>query len=283
MRLAMIEVHGAAHPAVQTPDGGFVDLAAAGYGWTDLEEVITEGPTALERVREALEKHDPAAIAGTRLSKPLSRPEKIMCIGKNYADHCRELNSPLPERPVLFAKFANALAGPDEDIPMPAVSRMIDWEAELAVVIGRACRDVSEAAAMEFVFGYTAANDLTMRDAQKMDGQWVRAKSPDRFCPLGPVLVTRDEVPNPQDLDISLRVNGSPMQNSNTREMVFGVAELISYLSRTMTLRPGDVILTGTPPGVGAGREPQVFLDDGDRVTVEIEGIGRLENTMRRA
>jgi len=220
-------------------------------------------------------------LPGVRILKPLGRPEKIMCIGKNYRDHCREMNSPLPERPVLFAKYPNALAGPDEEIMLPEVSRMVDWEAELAAVIGRRCRNVPVESALECVFGYTCANDLTMRDAQKEDGQWVRAKSPDSFCPLGPAIVTSDEIPDPQRLDIRLTLTGDVMQSSNTREMVFGVAELISYLSRTMTLQPGDILLTGTPPGVGAGRDPQVFLRDGDRVVVELEGIGALANRMR--
>jgi 2-keto-4-pentenoate hydratase/2-oxohepta-3-ene-1,7-dioic acid hydratase in catechol pathway len=252
MRLAMIAVQETARPAVQLGAGGFADLSALG-GWRDLEELITEGGPALARIRAALAGGSLVPAAGARPVQPLCRPEKIMCIGKNYADHCRELGLPPPARPVLFAKFANALAGPDEAIPLPTVSRMIDWEAELAVVVGRTCRNAGETEALECVFGYCAANDLTMRDVQEEDGQWVRAKSPDKFCPLGPVVVTRDEVADPQALGIRLTVNGRLMQDSNTREMVFGVGRLLSFLSQSMTLRPGDILLTGTPPGVGAG------------------------------
>ncbi len=280
MRFVMLETKPGPAPAVLLPDGSPALLAPAG-GWRDLDELIREGDPALEAVRAALDSNSLRGLPGVRILKPLGRPEKIMCIGKNYRDHCREMNSPLPERPVLFAKYPNALAGPDEEIMLPEVSRMVDWEAELAAVIGRRCRNVPVESALECVFGYTCANDLTMRDAQKEDGQWVRAKSPDSFCPLGPAIVTSDEIPDPQRLDIRLTLNGDVMQSSNTREMVFGVAELISYLSRTMTLQPGDILLTGTPPGVGAGRDPQVFLRDGDRVVVELEGIGALANRMR--
>ncbi|MCE5270767.1 fumarylacetoacetate hydrolase family protein [bacterium] len=280
MRLAMIETSTGPAPAVRLPDGLYAPIASTGP-WGDLDELIRCGGPALARVHSALERGDLATLPGAKLLRPLSRPEKIMCIGKNYRDHCAEMKSPLPERPVLFAKYPNTLAGPEDEISLPAVSRMVDWEAELAVVIGRACRNVGVEEARQCVFGYTCANDLTMRDAQSQDGQWVRAKSPDGFCPLGPELVTADEVDNPQALDISLRLNGTVMQRSNTREMVFGVAELVSYLSRTMTLQPGDVLLTGTPPGVGAGRDPQVFLAPGDRVVVEIQGIGALANVMR--
>lgn len=280
MRLAMLATTFGPAPAVRLPDGLYAPIASAGP-WRDLEELLQAGVPALARVHAALERGDLAALPGAKLLRPLSHPEKIMCIGKNYRDHCAEMKSPLPERPVLFAKYPSSLAGPEDEIPLPAVSTMVDWEAELAAVIGRTCRNVSAQEALDCVFGYTCANDLTMRDAQSQDGQWVRAKSPDGFCPLGPALVTADEVDDPQALDIRLSLNGKVMQSSNTREMVFGVAELVSYLSRTMTLKPGDVLLTGTPPGVGAGRDPQVFLAPGDRVVVEVEGLGALANVMR--
>ncbi len=280
MRLAMLATSCGPVPAVRLPDGFYAPIASAGP-WRDLEELLQAGEPALARVHAALERGDLTAMPGAKLVRPLSHPEKIMCIGKNYRDHCAEMKSPLPERPVLFAKYPSSLAGPEDEIGLPAVSTMVDWEAELAVVIGRSCRNVSAQEALECVFGYTCANDLTMRDAQSQDGQWVRAKSPDGFCPLGPALVSADEVDDPQALDIRLSLNGKVMQSSNTREMVFGVAELVSYLSRTMTLKPGDVLLTGTPPGVGAGRDPQVFLAPGDRVVVEVEGLGALANVMR--
>ncbi len=280
MRFAMIVAGGRPWPAVCLPEGGFVDLAANGFRVWDLEGVAEGGEEMLREIKSVL-KGRPPVVSQARLVAPLSRCEKIMCIGKNYADHCRELNSPLPDHPVLFAKYRNALAGPGEEIEMPSVSSQIDYEAELAVVIGRLAKNVSSEEAISFVFGYTCANDLTMRDAQAQDGQWTRAKSPDSFCPVGPVIVTADEIPDPQNLAISLALNGKTMQESNTSQMVFGVADLVSYLSRTMTLVPGDLILTGTPPGVGMGRKPQVFLKTGDRVCVEIQGLGRLENTMK--
>jgi 2-keto-4-pentenoate hydratase/2-oxohepta-3-ene-1,7-dioic acid hydratase in catechol pathway len=279
MRLAMIEVNGYGQPAVMTSGGRFVDLGAAGGRWRDLEEIIGQGEEARREIVKIL-KHNPPEAAAPRLLSPLTRPEKIMCIGKNYADHCRELGSALPERPVLFAKYRNALCGPGAEVPLPAVSTMVDYEAELAAVIGRRCRNVTAGEALSCVFGYTCANDLTLRDAQKQDGQWTRAKSPDMFCPLGPVLVTADEIPDPQDLAVRLTLNGRVMQDSNTREMVFGVAALVSYLSATMTLEPGDLLLTGTPAGGGAGRNPPVFLKSGDSLRVEIEQIGALETRM---
>ncbi len=280
MRLAMVNAGGSAHPAVLCADGAFIDLKATGLPWMSLEELIGAGDAAW-REAAAMVNHSGPRLQNPELLAPLSRPQKIMCIGKNYADHAKEMGGGLPERPVLFAKYANALAGPDQEISLPSVSEQIDYEAELAVVIGRRCKDVDQAAAMDYVFGYTCANDITMRDAQKNDGQWTRAKSPDSFCPVGPWIVTADELENPQVLDISMELNGQFMQQSNTKQMVFGVAKLVSYLSQTMTLLPGDLLLTGTPPGVGAGRDPQVFIRSGDKLKVTIAGVGELHNTAR--
>jgi len=275
MKLAMIEVSGQARPAVVLDGGGCVDLVAGGGGWKDIEEIIEQGPEALSLI-EGMVKNASAVVTGARLLAPLSRPEKIMCIGKNYADHCREMGSPPPERPVLFAKYRNAITGPDAEVELPEESSQVDYEAELAVVIGRRCKHLTPQEALSVVFGYSCANDLTMRDAQAAEGQWVRAKTPDFFCPLGPVIVTADEIPDPQNLKITLTLNGELMQDSNTVEMVFGVAELVSRLSASMTLEPGDLLLTGTPHGVGMGRDPQVFLKQGDILCVEIERVGEL-------
>jgi 2-keto-4-pentenoate hydratase/2-oxohepta-3-ene-1,7-dioic acid hydratase in catechol pathway len=291
----MVDKGGRNGPAVALPGGGFLDLRSAGLPWDDLEGVMEAGAQGLARVRDlagvshaagtrgvvAAETGDDArGSGGFGLLCPLTRPEKILCIGKNYADHCREFDSSLPERPILFAKYRNALSGPGGRVAVPGLSSAIDYEAELAAVIGKPCRGVSEEEALGFVFGYTCANDLTMRDIQREDGQWTRAKSPDGFCPLGPWIVTADEIPDPQALSLRLTLNGRVMQDSSTREMVFGVAALVSFLSRTMTLLPGDVILTGTPAGVGMGKTPPVFLRGGDRVVVDIEGIGSLETLM---
>lgn len=281
MKLAMIEVDGSSRPAVIDSDGAAVDLMAAGLvHWADIESLIEAGPSALREAASVPGRSLPR-IAKPKLLAPLTRPQKIMCIGRNYADHAKELGHDLPERPVLFSKYPSSIVGPGADIELPSVSQKVDYEAELAVVIGKPCKAVSEEDALGYVFGYTCANDITMRDAQVTDGQWTRAKSPDTFCPLGPWIVTADDIPDPQALAISMELNGEMMQESTTESMVFGVAELVSYLSQTMTLLPGDILLTGTPPGVGAGRSPQVFIRPGDRLKVTVRGIGELENRAR--
>jgi 2-keto-4-pentenoate hydratase/2-oxohepta-3-ene-1,7-dioic acid hydratase in catechol pathway len=221
-------------------------------------------------------------LAEATLLAPTGRPGKIVCVGLNYLDHCRETNTPIPERPLLFTKFTTAITHPGSDIIWSTrLTTEVDFEAELAVVIGRHCRRVTEAEALSYVAGYTAANDVSARDIQLGDGQWVRGKSLDSFCPLGPVLVTADEIPDPQALAIRSLLNGRLMQNSHTREMIFSVAHLIAFCSQAFTLEPGDIILTGTPHGVGLGRNPKVYMQDGDEIAVEIEGIGRLENRCR--
>ena len=216
------------------------------------------------------------------LLAPLDRPGKIVAIGLNYMDHCRETNSKPPEKPIVFCKFPTSVVGPGDEIRWSEdLTRQVDYEAELAVVIGRTARSVSEEDALDYVFGYTVGNDVSARDLQFSDGQWVRAKSIDTFCPLGPAIVTANAVGAPQNLNIRSHLNGQTMQDSNTSEMIFSVVHLISFCSHAFTLEPGDVILTGTPHGVGVGRDPQIFMTDGDHIVVEIEGIGSLENTCR--
>ncbi|MGW2339542.1 fumarylacetoacetate hydrolase family protein [Streptomyces sp. NPDC001661] len=218
-------------------------------------------------------------LADVELLSPLAAPQKIVCIGLNYADHIRETGLDTPKVPLAFVKTAQCLTGPTATVRVPnGATEQLDWEAELAVVIGREARDVSAEDAVSYVFGYTVANDVSARDAQFSDGQWFRGKNFDGFCPLGPWIVTPADVPDPRDLAIAARVNGVTVQDSSTKEMIFAVAEIISYLSRYMTLHPGDVIATGTPHGVGMGREPQLWLKDGDVVEVEVEGIGLLRN-----
>jgi 2-keto-4-pentenoate hydratase/2-oxohepta-3-ene-1,7-dioic acid hydratase in catechol pathway len=220
--------------------------------------------------------------AEVQLLAPVARPQKILCIGLNYLDHCRETGTEPPRSPILFAKYSNALIGPGEPIVYRrSETTEVDYEAELAVIIGRRCRDVAEAAALEYVFGYSIANDVSARDAQFADGQWVRGKTFDTFFPLGPWIVTRDEVPDPQDLTIQCWVGERLLQDGSTADMIFSVAQLIAYLSRTMTLEPGDVLATGTPWGVGFVRNPRVFLRDGDVVRVAIESIGEMSNPVR--
>jgi 2-keto-4-pentenoate hydratase/2-oxohepta-3-ene-1,7-dioic acid hydratase in catechol pathway len=212
---------------------------------------------------------------------PIDRPSKIVCVGLNYRDHAEEQGAELPEAPLLFAKWPNALIGPGEAIVLPRASTRVDYEAELGVVIGERVKGVSEENALEAVRGYLCLNDVSARDFQFGDGQWTRGKSPDTFCPVGPRLVPRDEVPDPQALRIRCLLNGEALQDSTTANMVFSVAEVIAYASATVTLEPGDLIATGTPAGVGVFRKPPRLLQDGDEVTVEIEAVGALTNPVR--
>jgi len=209
---------------------------------------------------------------------PIDRPSKIICVGLNYRDHAEEQGAPLPEAPLLFAKWPNALIGPGEPIRIPPIVTKCDYEAELGVVIGERVRNASAANALEAVAGYICVNDVSARNLQFADGQWTRGKSPDTFCPVGPALVPRDQVPDPQALSIGAVLNGETVQLSTTANMVFGVADLIEYITRTVTLEPGDLIATGTPAGVGAFRKPPVFMQPGDEITIEIEGLGSLTN-----
>jgi 2-keto-4-pentenoate hydratase/2-oxohepta-3-ene-1,7-dioic acid hydratase in catechol pathway len=209
---------------------------------------------------------------------PIERPGKIVCVGLNYRDHAEEQGVALPEAPLLFAKWQNTLIEPGEPIVIPPIVTKCDYEAELGVVIGATVRNASAENALEAVAGYICVNDVSARDLQFGDGQWTRGKSPDTFCPVGPRLVPRDEVPDPQALSIRAILNGTTMQDSTTANMVFGVAEVIAYITRTITLEPGDLIATGTPAGVGAFRDPPVFMQPGDEITIEIEGLGSLTN-----
>ncbi|MFI0369131.1 fumarylacetoacetate hydrolase family protein [Actinomadura sp. 1N219] len=243
--------------AVTSPD----DVAWLAVAWPDLPE---------------------AEAAELRFLPPVRVPEKIVAIGLNYAEHAAEGGLDVPKEPVVFAKFPSSLAAHGDVVEWdPAVTSQVDYEAELAVVIGAEARRVSERDALDHVLGYTCLNDVSARDLQRDDGQWVRAKSLDTFCPMGPWLVTADEIPDPQDLTVRCRVSGEVRQEASTADMIFPVRELIARLSRAFTLRPGDVIATGTPPGVGAASTPPRLLRDGDVMEVEIDGIGRLSNACR--
>ena len=208
---------------------------------------------------------------------PIERPGKIVCVGLNYRDHAEEQGVELPEEPLLFAKWPNALIGPGDPIVIPPLVTKCDYEAELGVVIGALVKNASRESALEAVRGYVCANDVSARDLQFKDGQWTRGKSPDTFCPIGP-LVPAAEIRDPHDLRIRAIVSGEVLQDSTTANLIFGVDEIISYASRTTTLEPGDLILTGTPAGVGVFRDPQRMLRPGDEVTIEIEGVGSLTN-----
>jgi 2,4-didehydro-3-deoxy-L-rhamnonate hydrolase len=208
---------------------------------------------------------------------PIERPGKIVCVGLNYRDHAEEQGVELPSEPLLFAKWPTSLIGPGEAIVIPPIVTKCDYEAELGLVIGERVKAVSKENALEAVRGYVCANDVSARDLQFSDGQWTRGKSPDTFCPVGP-MVSRDEITDPHDLAIRAIVSGEVLQDSSTANLIFGVDEVISYVSQTTTLEPGDLILTGTPAGVGVFRDPQRLLQPGDEVTIEIERIGSLTN-----
>ncbi len=216
------------------------------------------------------------------MSLPIAAPSKIVCVGLNYRDHAAESGMALPERPLLFSKWPNTLIGPGDPIVLPAISNEVDYEAELGVVIGRRASRVAQADALSYVGGYVCANDVSARDVQFLDGQWARGKSLDTFCPVGP-LVPASDVPDPQALRIRAILNGRTVQDSNTEQMVFTVAEIIAYISQAITLEPGDLILTGTPSGVGFARKPPLFLQPGDEITIEIDGIGALTNPVHSA
>lgn len=264
----------AALPEPPTPMAAFdLDGAFLREARTLVERA--EEPRELERLRKAgavLVKGD------VRLLPPIPRPGKILCIGLNYKDHAAESNSPLPERPLLFSKFSTCALAPGGTIRTPRGSENLDYEAELGVVIGRRAARVPAAKAMAHVLGYVNVNDVSARDFQFKDGQWQRGKSCDTFAPFGEFVATTDEIPDPHRLRIRLRLNGKTMQDSNTDQLIFRVPELIESLSEHVTLEPGDLIATGTPPGVGFARKPPVWMRPGDVVEVEIEGLGVLRN-----
>jgi 2-keto-4-pentenoate hydratase/2-oxohepta-3-ene-1,7-dioic acid hydratase in catechol pathway len=217
-------------------------------------------------------------VEQARLRAPIPRPGKIICVGRNYAEHARERGAELPAQPIFFLKSNNTICGPGEVIVLPPNSSQVDYEAEFAVVIGQGGKRIPEEKAYEHIAGYTILNDVSARDMQAQDKQWFRGKSCDSFAPTGPWIVTRDEIPDPHNLRISLTLNGQTMQDSNTNNMIFKVPYLVSYLSQSLTLEPGDLISTGTPEGVGAHRTPPVFLRPGDTVSITVERIGTLTN-----
>jgi 2-keto-4-pentenoate hydratase/2-oxohepta-3-ene-1,7-dioic acid hydratase in catechol pathway len=244
--------------------------------WAFYHEVIGDP----KRLAELQERAAIIPWTAVQLIAPVPRPGKLICIGLNYRDHAAESNMPIPERPVVFSKFTTAVIGPDEPVLIPATSTQVDYEAELAVVIGRRAKHVPRERALDYVLGYTCFNDVSARDFQFADGQWQRGKSCDTFAPMGSFIATTDEIADPHNLAIRLRLNGETMQNSRTDQLIFGVPELIAFLSETITLEPGDVIATGTPPGVGFARKPPVFLKAGDEMEVEIQGLGVLRNPL---
>lgn len=245
----------------------------------DIITFLEAGDSARSLAQKALEKAAGGLdLSAVKLKAPIPRPGKIICIGLNYADHAAESGLPIPDFPVVFAKYANTVIGQGDSIVLPKVSKEVDYEAELGFVIGKRGRYIAEKDALNYIAGYLPVNDVSARDYQMRTSQWTMGKTFDTFAPMGPALVTTDEIPDPQNLDIKLTINGEVLQNSNTKQLIFGIAQLVSSLSEVITLEPGDIVSTGTPPGVGAARKPQRFLQPGETVDVYIEKLGTLSN-----
>lgn len=284
MRLATIEVSTGPRAAVLRGDV-YVDLHATDPALpAGIRQLLEGGSAALHAAEQAVRSQKALTypVEQVKLLPPVPDPAKIVCLGLNYTDHAKESGAPIPKEPVLFSKYATALTGHDSPIVLPAVSQEVDYEAELVIVAGKGGRHIQRDAGMSHVAGYTIGHDVSARDWQlRKDGkQWMAGKTFDTFAPTGPWLVTADEVRNPHELNISLRLNGQTMQNSSTRQMIFQVDAVIAYLSQIFTLQPGDLIFTGTPPGVGFARKPPIFLKPGDVTEVEIEGLGVLRNSV---
>lgn len=285
MKLVTYKPKGAGAQLGVLVDGKVINLAEASGGRlpNDMRSLIELGEPALQIAQEVASNANAEGVAlgDVKLLAPISNPSKLVAIGLNYMDHVRETGSKVPSIATMFTKYTTSIVGTGDEIRWdPALTAKVDWEAELAVVIGKRASKVKEEDAFDYIAGYMNCHDVSARDLQNEKGdQWIMGKSLDTFGPLGPYLVTKDEIPDPNNLSIKCIVNGTAMQDSNTREMIFKVPYLIAYLSRAITLLPGDVITTGTPDGVGGARKPPIFLKHGDVVTVEIEGLGQLTNT----
>lgn len=256
-------------------DGRILDVRALAFHIEDYNEHFFAN-YGLEQLRLLLD--DPGAkyvgTEGVRLGAPIGRPSKIICVGANYADHAKEFGHDIPQEPILFSKASTAIKGPNDPIILPDGAEVVDSEAELAVVIGKRAFNVHAADAQDYVAGYTVLNDVTERIVQKTNGQWFRGKGFDTFCPMGPFLVTADEIADFGALRVWQKLNGEELQDGNTADMMFSIPFLIQYISQGMTLLPGDVIATGTPPGIGSAREPQILMNSGDVVEVGVDGVG---------
>ncbi len=271
MKLLRYGPKGREKPGMLDDDGKIRDLSGK------IDDIT---PAVIDKKLASLQKIKPSSLplvkGRPRIGAPLTDFEKFLCIGLNYSDHAKETGHDIPKEPILFSKTMNTVAGPNDDVVRPKGSKKMDWEVELGIVIGKRAKYVSKKDALDHVAGYMLVNDVSEREFQlERGGQWVKGKACDGFGPMGPWLVTKDEVPNPQKLDIWLDVDGERQQSGNTKTMIFTVAHIVSYLSKFMTLEPGDVIATGTPPGVGAGQKPQRFLKNGEVMTLGIDGLGQ--------
>lgn len=266
-------------------DGKSIALADLNFDGSLLDLIKSDGSN-YERVEQALTRQSAEGqpVSPEDFAAPISNPSKIVAIGLNYLDHASESKMEVPDTPLVFAKFSSSIISATDAIEIPIdLTREVDYEVELGIVIGKDAKNISPDEALSHVFGYTVINDVSARNLQFSDEQWVRGKSLDTFCPLGPVIVTTDEISDPQNLDIGCSVNGKTLQKANTKDMVFGVAELVSRLSHSFTLEAGDIIASGTPQGVGFSRKPPVYLTPGDTVRTWISGIGELNNPVKEA
>lgn len=271
MKLLRFGEAGQEKPGILDTDGKIRDVSSLVSDFTP----DTISPLMLGSLTRADFSSLPEVPAGTRLGAPLARTGHFLAIGLNYADHAEESGMPIPAEPIIFSKAPSSLSGPNDDVIIPRGSAKTDWEVELAVIIGEHCHDIDEEQALSMVFGYALCNDVSEREFQaERGGQWIKGKSAPTFGPLGPWIVTSDEIADPQDLDMFLDVNGERCQTGNTKTMIFSVAHIVSYVSRFMALEPGDIITTGTPPGVGMGMKPQRFLKAGDEMRLGIAGLG---------
>jgi 2-keto-4-pentenoate hydratase/2-oxohepta-3-ene-1,7-dioic acid hydratase in catechol pathway len=281
MRLVRHGEAGKEKPGILDGDGGIRDLSGV---VTDIDGTVLT-PEGLARLRGVSVDSLPKVSGSPRLGCPVANPSKLVAIGLNYSDHAKESNMPIPAEPIVFMKATTSISGPNDNVVLPRGSKKGDWEVELAFVIGRKAQNVSEADALSYVAGYTVCNDVSEREWQlEHGGQWVKGKSFDTFAPIGPWLVTSDELRDPQNLAMWLDLNGKRMQTGNTNTMIFGVRKLVSYLSYCMTLLPGDIVTTGTPPGVGLGIKPNpVFLKAGDTMRLGIDGLGEQKQEVKSA
>jgi len=278
LKLLTIVHNGRIEPAAQFDDR---TVGLGGSGFDDMISLISGGAEALDAVRRWSDGSMPVGevdLGSVGYLSPIPRPPKIICIGLNYRDHAEESNLPIPEVPTVFCKFPTAVTGHNCPVILPKVSSKPDYEAEFAVVIGQGGRHIAEHDWRKHVFGYTILNDVSARDYQMATSQWMIGKTFDTFAPIGPAIVTADEIEDPHNLDISLRLNGEVLQNSNTRNLIFQIPRLIAHLSSVFTLEPGDIIATGTPAGVGFARKPPRWLQPGDDMLTHIQGIGDLHN-----
>jgi 2-keto-4-pentenoate hydratase/2-oxohepta-3-ene-1,7-dioic acid hydratase in catechol pathway len=279
MRLVTFEADGKTRPGVLTESNGIFDLSAAGFeSMLDVIEAAAQDPKKIQSLVDASTPDTAYSIGTVKLLAPIPKPRKLICVGLNYRDHALETGSEIPSVPTIFNKFATAVIGPGDQIVLPKVSKKPDYEAEFAFVIGKGGRHIKAEDWKNHVFGYTIVNDVTGRDYQRATTQWLMGKTFDTFAPMGPWIVTADSIEDPHNLDISLDINGETLQNSNTRELIFKIPDLLVFLSSVFTLEPGDIVSTGTPSGVGVARNPPRFLQPGDDVVVKIPAIGELRN-----